>query len=80
MAVRFPLTATETSGRRALVTTEMIRRPGGTVELGRHGWLFDFFFKFQPAKYIYPVTVGVIEWNDSVAPRCKTASSYCNSV
>ena len=30
--------------------------------------------------YIYLDPVGVTEWNGSVAPRCRTASGYCNSV
>ena len=52
----------------------------GAAELGRRGRVFEEITKIQPAVYIYPVTVGVTEWNDSVASRCKTASSYCNSV
>ena len=29
--------------------------------------------------YIYPDLVGVTEWNNLVAPRCRIASSYYNS-
>ena len=60
-AVRFLLTVTETSGRRALAMTETIRR------LRELGGADEWF--------------GVVtEWIDSMAPRCKTDSSYCNSV
>ena len=38
------------------------------------------FPKFNLRIYIYPIIVGVTEWNHLVAPRWRIASGYCNSV
>ena len=52
----------------------------GAAELGGVDEEFGVISKISTRGYIYPVIVGVTEWNDSVAPRCKTAGSCCNSV
>ena len=55
---------------------ETIRRPE-EAEQDTKG--FGGISKIQPVG-IYPDPVGVTEWNKLVAPRCRIASDYCNSV
>ena len=75
----FPLTVAETNGGRSLATRRRSEDPGGRA---RHVWAKRFWRSFQilTRQYIYPGIVGVIEWNNSVAPRCRITSGYCNSV
>ena len=58
----------------------MIRRPEAAEQAIARARRFRRNFQNSARHYIYPDPVGVTEWNNSVAPRCKTASSYCNSV
>ena len=76
---RNPLTAAETSDRRLLATR---RRSGDHDVRGSccAGEGFQRNFQNLTRGYLYPGLVRVTEWNDSVAPRCRITSGYCNSV
>ena len=59
---------------------ETIRRPEEAKQDTHAGERFRRNFENLTRVYIYPGPVGVTEWNNSVAPRCRIASGYCNSV
>ena len=66
--------------RREVASDERtIRRPEA-AEQDTRGRRFWRNFQNLTRRYIYPDPVGVTEWNNSVAPRCRIASDYYNSV